>query len=66
MPKSRIEVCDSEDTALVRQQWLNDRGYSTNAPIPQDRVIWNPVNVSGTTQIASDDDSEVWLIIATK
>ena len=66
MAKTRIEVCDSEDSARLRRAWLEERGYQVNEPSAQEIVVWNPINVGGQQQIATDGDGEVWMVAGTK
>lgn len=66
MAKTRVEVCADKNMALVRQQWMQQRGYTAGEPEAQSKVIFSPHGLAAQAQIAFDDDDEVWLVIGTK
>ena len=66
MAKKRFEVCREEAAAQGRAVWMEARGYSVDGPAAVEKAIWSALDVTGQTDIASDDDGEVWLVIGTK
>lgn len=66
MTKKRIEVCREKTTADRRAQWMKERGYEVDGPTSLEKVMWDARDVTGNTDVASDDDDEVWLVVGKK
>ena len=65
MTIKRIEVFRDRESAQERAEWMAARGYDVQGPDVFGKVIWDARDVTGTAEIASDVDDEVWVVVGT-
>lgn len=66
MAKMRIEVCPDEDSGLVRQEWMKQRGYTVDLSRDCASVMLDTRQMGGTQKKISDDDQAIWVVVGSK